>query len=81
MLVAEKVFVSMMSAPARESCVNVTNYIGRVSEKRSPLFRRYFFASLNRSREYRLAQLVRTDGRAHRAVKDDDALTQNALKF
>ena len=50
MLVAPKVFVSMMSAPASRKRRWMSQIIaGWVSEKRSPLFSRSFFESLNRS--------------------------------
>ena len=50
MLVAPKVLVSMMSAPASRKRRWMSQIIsGCVSEKRSPLFSRSFFASVKRS--------------------------------
>ena len=54
---------------------------GCVSEKRSPLLSRSFFASAKRSpRMSRLVHPVGADGRAHRAVDDGDAASGGAFR-
>ena len=79
MLVAPKVLVSMMSAPASRKRRWMSQIMsGWVREKRSPLFSRSFFESLKRvASDVRFLHAVGADGGAHGSIDDGDSSLQD----
>jgi hypothetical protein len=81
MLVAPKVLVSMMSAPASRKRRWMSQIIfGWVREKRSPLFSRSLVESEARAADVGFLHAVGADGGAHRSIDDGDAALEDLLQ-